>query len=203
MRRLARSSSTVRAAPRHATANRPNHARSQPTAFAIVLSLTPNVQRDAGLDQVYLYHEFSSGVRDDRRESTTACGPRGKGDALVVWKLDRLGRNDGTALRPQGSERSVPSTPQRRRAAALRLAHQAHPLAVATDHRLDEDRKADRAQCPAVQAAPVRRGPLECTSSLALSAKATPGRRSAESPGPVPGRCRTPCPRTESPRRSP
>lgn len=101
-----------------------------------------DLQRDAGLDQAYLYHEFASGVRDDPGSRQLPVRPGGR-EGLVVWKLDRLGRNDGAELRLQDPEGSVPSTFRSQRAAALRLAHQAHPLAAATDHRLDEDRKAD------------------------------------------------------------
>ena len=39
-----------------------------------------------------VYHDLASGGRDDPA-STAACGALRKDDVLVVWKLDRLGRN--------------------------------------------------------------------------------------------------------------
>ena len=59
-------------------------------------SLDP--QRDAlqaaGVDAVNLYHDFASGVRDDRPGGLDSClRALRKGDVLVVWKLHRLGRN--------------------------------------------------------------------------------------------------------------
>ena len=40
-----------------------------------------------------LYHDFASGVRDDRPGLDSCLRALRKGDVLVVWKLDRLGRN--------------------------------------------------------------------------------------------------------------
>ena len=39
------------------------------------------------------YHDFASGVRDDRPGLDSCLRALRKGDVLVVWKLDRLGRN--------------------------------------------------------------------------------------------------------------
>ena len=40
-----------------------------------------------------LYHDFASGARDDRPGLDRCLRALRKGDVLVVWKLDRLGRN--------------------------------------------------------------------------------------------------------------
>ena len=57
-----------------------------------------DLQRDAlraeGIDDpANLYHDFASGVRDDRPGLDSCLRALRKGDILVVWKLDRLGRN--------------------------------------------------------------------------------------------------------------
>ena len=57
-----------------------------------------DLQRDAlraeGIDDpANLYHDFPSGVRDDRPGLDNCLRALRKGDILVVWKLDRLGRN--------------------------------------------------------------------------------------------------------------
>ena len=56
-----------------------------------------DLQRDAlradGVDAGHVYHDFASGVRDDRPGLDSCVRALRKGDVLVVWKLDRLGRN--------------------------------------------------------------------------------------------------------------
>ena len=57
-----------------------------------------NLQRDAlqaaGVDDaINLYHDCASGLRDDRPGLDSCLRALRKGDVLVVWKLDRLGRN--------------------------------------------------------------------------------------------------------------
>ena len=53
-------------------------------------------QRDAlqaaGVDAGHVYHDFASGVRDDRPGLDSCVRALRTGDVLVVWKLDRLGR---------------------------------------------------------------------------------------------------------------
>ena len=44
-------------------------------------------------DAANFYHDFASGVRDDRPGLDSCLRALRKGDVLVVWKLDRLGRN--------------------------------------------------------------------------------------------------------------
>ena len=57
------------------------------------LDLPRDALQDAGVDQVNLYHDLASGVRDDRPGLDNCLRARQKGDVLVVWKLDLLGRN--------------------------------------------------------------------------------------------------------------
>ncbi|MGV8973326.1 MAG: recombinase family protein [Rhodoglobus sp.] len=60
-------------------------------------SQTTDPQRDAllaaGLDHERLYEDRSSGRRDDRPGLTACLKSLRDGDTLVVWKLDRLGRD--------------------------------------------------------------------------------------------------------------
>ena len=55
-----------------------------------------DLQRDAlqaaGADVGRVYHDFASGVSDDRPGLDSCVRARWTGDVLVVWKLDRLGR---------------------------------------------------------------------------------------------------------------
>ena len=56
-----------------------------------------DLQRDAlcgaGVDAASIYQAFASGVRDDRPGLENCLRALRSGDLLVVWKLDRLGRN--------------------------------------------------------------------------------------------------------------
>ena len=56
-----------------------------------------NLQRDAliaaGVDPVHLYEDQASGMREDRPGLTSCLKALRTGDTLVVWKLDRLGRD--------------------------------------------------------------------------------------------------------------
>jgi len=55
------------------------------------------LQRDAliaaGVDERHLHQDRASGARDDRPGLKICLGELRKGDVLVVWKLDRLGRS--------------------------------------------------------------------------------------------------------------
>ena len=58
---------------------------------------TVELQRDAllaaGVDVTHLYDDHASGRRDDRPGLASCLKALRDGDTLVVWKLDRLGRN--------------------------------------------------------------------------------------------------------------
>ena len=60
-------------------------------------SQTTALQRDAllaaGVDPDHLYDDHASGRRDDRPGLAACLKALRAGDTLVVWKLDRLGRN--------------------------------------------------------------------------------------------------------------
>jgi DNA invertase Pin-like site-specific DNA recombinase len=60
-------------------------------------SQTVELQRDAllaaGIDAANLYDDHASGRRDDRPGLASCLKALQDGDTLVVWKLDRLGRN--------------------------------------------------------------------------------------------------------------
>ena len=58
---------------------------------------TLDLQRDAllaaGVDARHLYEDAASGKRDDRPGLAACLKALRQGDTLVVWKLDRLGRD--------------------------------------------------------------------------------------------------------------
>lgn len=60
-------------------------------------SQTTDLQRDAliasGVDPSYMYEDYASSRLDERPGLTAALKALRPGDVLVVWKLDRLGRN--------------------------------------------------------------------------------------------------------------
>ena len=57
------------------------------------LDLQQNALRAEGVEATNLYHDLASGVRDDRPGLDSCLRALRRGDVLVVWKLDRLGRN--------------------------------------------------------------------------------------------------------------
>ena len=60
-------------------------------------SQSTDLQRDAllaaGIDEAQLYEDQASGKREDRPGLTSCLKALREGDTLMVWKLDRLGRN--------------------------------------------------------------------------------------------------------------
>ena len=59
-------------------------------------SQTLDLQKDAfkafGIDEEHIYSDYASGKLDDRPNLQACLKALRKGDTLVVWKLDRLGR---------------------------------------------------------------------------------------------------------------
>jgi len=58
-----------------------------------VLDLQRDALLAAGVTDAHLYEDLASGRRDDRPGLAACAKALRKGDALVVWKLDRLGRD--------------------------------------------------------------------------------------------------------------
>ena len=60
-------------------------------------SQSTDLQRDAllaaGVNEAQLYEDQASGKREDRPGLTSCLKALREGDTLMVWKLDRLGRN--------------------------------------------------------------------------------------------------------------
>jgi DNA invertase Pin-like site-specific DNA recombinase len=57
------------------------------------LSLQIDALVDAGVNKKLIFQEHESGAKEDRTELLRCLNLLEKGDTLVVWKLDRLGRN--------------------------------------------------------------------------------------------------------------
>lgn len=58
-----------------------------------VLDLQRDALLAAGVLSEHLYEDFASGKNDDRQGLLTCLKALRSGDTLIVWKLDRLGRN--------------------------------------------------------------------------------------------------------------
>jgi DNA invertase Pin-like site-specific DNA recombinase len=58
-----------------------------------VLDLQKDALLQYGVGSAYLYEDHASGKLDDRSGLTACLQALRSGDTLVVWKLDRLGRN--------------------------------------------------------------------------------------------------------------
>ncbi len=58
-----------------------------------VLDLQRDALLNAGVSTDQLYEDFASGKNDDRQGLASCLKSLRKGDTLIVWKLDRLGRN--------------------------------------------------------------------------------------------------------------
>ena len=58
-----------------------------------VLDLQRDALLQAGVLPDYLYHDLSSGKNDNRHGLEACLKALRAGDTLIVWKLDRLGRN--------------------------------------------------------------------------------------------------------------
>src|SRR6201991_1484268 len=58
-----------------------------------VLDLQMDALRAAGVEPDNIYEDQASGKKDDRPGLAACLKALRKGDVLVIWKLDRLGRN--------------------------------------------------------------------------------------------------------------
>lgn len=60
-------------------------------------SQTTDMQRDAllaaGVDSIHIYEDHASGKREDRPGLANCLKALRPGDTLIIWKLDRLGRD--------------------------------------------------------------------------------------------------------------
>lgn len=60
-------------------------------------SQTTDLQKDAllndGVSELHLYEYYASGKKDNRPGLESCLKALREGDILVIWKLDRLGRN--------------------------------------------------------------------------------------------------------------
>ena len=62
------------------------------------LSSQENVLKSAGCEDIYT--DIVSGVKTVRTELHSAISHLRKGDTLVVWRLDRLGRSRSILFKP-------------------------------------------------------------------------------------------------------
>lgn len=58
-----------------------------------VLDLQKDALLNAGVEENSLYEDYASGKLDERPGLTACLKSLREGDTLVIWKLDRLGRN--------------------------------------------------------------------------------------------------------------
>lgn len=58
-----------------------------------ILDLQRDALMTAGVETEYLYQDMASGRKDDRPGLAACLKALRKGDTLMVWKLDRLGRD--------------------------------------------------------------------------------------------------------------
>ena len=97
------------------------YARVSKTDGSQSLDLQREALGTAGVDAVNVNHDLASGVRDDCPGLDSCRRALRKGDVLVVWKLDRLGRNLACAtpvLSPGGGGEAPRHSHQAKRGAA-------------------------------------------------------------------------------------
>ncbi|WP_419241458.1 recombinase family protein [Cardinium endosymbiont of Nabis limbatus] len=69
------------------------YARISKSDGSQTLDLQIDALKEAGISENYIYKDEASGSIDDRQDLTNCLKTLREGDTLVVWKLDRLGRN--------------------------------------------------------------------------------------------------------------
>jgi DNA invertase Pin-like site-specific DNA recombinase len=69
------------------------YARISKTDGSQALDLQKDALIEAGVDAPHIYEDHASGKHDDRPGLTSCLKALREGDILVVWKLDRLGRD--------------------------------------------------------------------------------------------------------------
>lgn len=69
------------------------YARVSKSDGSQLLDLQKDALLKAGVDQEYIYQDLASGRKDDRPELIACLKALQPGNTLVVWKLDRLGRD--------------------------------------------------------------------------------------------------------------
>jgi DNA invertase Pin-like site-specific DNA recombinase len=96
-----------------------------------VLDLQRDALLNAGIDAAHLYEDQASGKKDDRPGLSACLKALRPGDTLIIWKLDRLGRDlrhlvntvhdltaRGIGLKVLARGRGRTSTPRRRPASS-------------------------------------------------------------------------------------
>ena len=58
-----------------------------------ILDLQKDALKEIGIDDNRIYHDLASGRKDDRPGLRACLKALQPGNTLVVWKLDRLGRD--------------------------------------------------------------------------------------------------------------
>lgn len=69
------------------------YARISKTDGSQALDLQHDALVEAGVESKHIYNDKASGKKDDRPGLANCLKALRRGDVLVVWKLDRLGRN--------------------------------------------------------------------------------------------------------------
>jgi DNA invertase Pin-like site-specific DNA recombinase len=69
------------------------YARVSKSDGSQLLDLQKDALLKAGVDQEYIYQDLASGRKDDRPGLKACLKALQPGNKLVVWKLDRLGRD--------------------------------------------------------------------------------------------------------------
>ena len=69
------------------------YARVSKSDGSQLLDLQKDALLKAGVDQAYIYQDLASGRKDDRPGLIACLKALQPGNTLVVWKLDRLGRD--------------------------------------------------------------------------------------------------------------